>query len=139
MVRLYAQYMGLAILVIGIAGVLLGERSLLNLVNIDILEDAVHLVTGGLLAYVGFANRDLDLVKSVVGGISVMYLIVGVLGFITPNLLGLLPHGYSGFDNVLHLGIGGIGIALAWFMSESSRHYQVASTSPGKETPESGI
>lgn len=129
MIRAYAQYMGIAIIAVGVAGLLLGERSLLNLLNIDILEDVVHLLTGGLLAYVGFANRDLDLVKNVVGGISVMYLAVGMLGFITPSLFGLLPHGYSGFDNVLHLGIGGIGIAIAWFMGGSDLHHPVASSS----------
>jgi hypothetical protein len=47
--------------------------------SIIIMEDMVHLLTGGLMAYVGFANRDLDVVKSVVGGIGVMYA-VGVLG-----------------------------------------------------------
>lgn len=115
MIRFYARYMGIAIIAVGVVGLLLGERSLLN---IDILEDVVHVLTGGLLAYVGFSNLNLDLVKSVVRGMSVLYLSVGVLSFITPGLFSVLPHEYSGFDNVLHVGIGGIGIALAWFTRE---------------------
>lgn len=120
MLQAYAQYMGIAIIVIGVVGLLLGERSLLNLVNIDIVEDMVHLLTGGLMAYVGFASRDVDVVKSVVGGIGVAYLLVGVLGFIAPTLFGMLPHGYSNFDNILHLGLGATSMAVAWFMGQTN-------------------
>lgn len=119
MVRAYAQSMGIAIISIGIVGLLLGERPLLNLLNIDIMEDMVHILTGGLMAYVGFANRDLDLVKSVVGGIGMAYLLIGVLGFNTPTLFGMLPHGYSGFDNIIHLGLGATSMAAAWYMGDS--------------------
>ena len=118
MVRQYAQYMGIAIVGIGVLGLLLGEQSLLQLVNIDIVEDIVHLLTGGVMAYVGYANRDLEVVKAVVGGVGVMYLLVGVVGFITPTLFGLLPHGYSVFDNLLHLALGVVGIAVAWLWGD---------------------
>ena len=115
MVRTYAQYMGLAIFGIGVVGLLAGEQPLLQLVNIDAVEDLIHLLTGGAMAYVGYASRDIELVNRVVGGVGVAYLVVGLLGFITPTLFLLLPHGYSLFDNLLHLAIGGIGIYLAWF------------------------
>ena len=118
MVRTYAQYMGLAIFGIGVVGLLAGEQPLLQLVNIDAVEDLVHLLTGGAMAYVGYASRDVELVNRVVGGVGVAYLVVGLLGFITPTLFLLLPHGYSLFDNLLHLAIGGIGIYLAWFAGE---------------------
>jgi hypothetical protein len=55
MVGSYAGIVGVVILV-GVLGLILGEQPLLGLVNIDILEDVVHLVTGGLLAYVGFGQ-----------------------------------------------------------------------------------
>lgn len=85
MVRPYAQYMGIAIVGIGVFGLLLGEQSLLGLVNIDVVEDIVHLMTGGLMVYVGYASRDLSTVKAVVGRVGIAYLLVGVLGFIAPN------------------------------------------------------
>jgi hypothetical protein len=78
MLRPYAQFMGIAIALIGVLGLILGERSLFGLVNIDLVEDMVHLVTGGLVAYIGYANRDLASVRAVVGGVSVAYLLVGV-------------------------------------------------------------
>ncbi|MBA2252648.1 MAG: hypothetical protein H0W13_08095 [Nitrospirales bacterium] len=120
MARQYAQYMGIAIIGIGVLGLLLGEQSLLGLVNIDVMEDIVHLLTGGLMAYVGYAHRDLGVVKNVVGGVGVLYLLVGALGFVAPTLFGLLPHGYSVFDNVLHLTLGILGIAMAWFVGSQA-------------------
>jgi len=114
MIRTYAGVVGVVIILIGIVGLLLGERPLLGLVNIDLPEDIVHLVTGGLLAYVGFGQRDVGLARSVVGGLGVVYLLVGVLGFIIPMLFGLLPHGYSVVDNIIHLTLGVLSIAVAF-------------------------
>ena len=99
---------------IGVVGLVLGERSLLGVLNIDILEDIIHLVTGGLLTYVGFGQRDGGLARSVVGGLGVIYLLVGVLGFIAPALFGLLPHGYTIVDNLIHLAAGLLSIAVAF-------------------------
>jgi hypothetical protein len=39
---------------------------------------------------------------------------VGVLGFIIPMLFGLLPHGYSVVDNLIHLGLGVLSLAVAF-------------------------
>ena len=114
LVRTYAGIVGVVIILIGVLGLLLGEQSLLGLVNIDVLEDIVHLATGGLLAYVGFGQRDVGLARSVVGGLGVVYLLVGVIGFIIPFLFGLLPHGYSVVDNIIHLTLGALGVAVAF-------------------------
>ena len=116
LVRTYAGIVGVVVVLIGVVGLLLGERSLLGLVNIDILEDVVHLVTGGLLAYVGFGQRDEGLARNVVGGLGVVYLLVGVLGFAIPMLFGLLPHGYSIVDNLIHLALGGAGIVVGFLL-----------------------
>ncbi len=114
MVRAYAGIVGVSLILIGVVGLVLGERSLLGVLNIDILEDVTHLVTGGLLAYVGFGQRDVGLARSVVGGLGVIYLLVGILGFIAPALFGLLPHGYSIVDNLIHLTAGVLSIAVAF-------------------------
>ncbi|CAN5158479.1 hypothetical protein BH20ACT9_BH20ACT9_11450 [soil metagenome] len=110
MARLYARIVGVVVLLLGVLGLLLGDESLLGLINIDLFEDGVHLVTGGALTYVGFAGRD-HVVTGVVGALGAVYLVVGVLGFVLPDLFGLLPHEYSAFDNVLHLALGGLGLA----------------------------
>ena len=113
MARTYAGVVGVVVILIGVVGLLAGEEPLLGLVNIDIVEDIIHLVTGGLLAYVGLGQRDEGLARNVVGGLGVVYLLVGVLGFIIPMLLGLIPNGYSIVDNIIHLTLGVLGIAVA--------------------------
>ena len=89
--RTYAKVVGVVIVLIGIGGLALGEKSLLGVLNIDIVEDIVHLVSGGLMAFVGFRGSD-SAVRMVVGGLGVVYLLVAVLSFIVPDLFGLLPH-----------------------------------------------
>ncbi len=88
--RTYAKVVGVVIVLIGVGGLILGEQSLLGVLNIDIAEDIVHLVTGGLMAAVGFRGSD-RAVRSVVGGLGIVYLLVGVLGIFVPDMFGLLP------------------------------------------------
>ncbi len=104
-VRTFAKIAGGAVVLLGILGLLLGDEPLFGLINIDLMEDIVHLITGGLLLFVGFQSNN-DMARSVVGGIGVLYLLVGILGFIDPTLFGMLEHGYTMADNILHLVIG---------------------------------
>jgi hypothetical protein len=114
--RLYAKVVGVTIVLIGIGGVLLGEKSLFGVLNIDIAEDVVHLVTGGLMAGVGFRGSD-SAVRSVVGGLGVVYLLVAVLGFVVPDLFGLLPHEYKTvLDDLIHLSLGVLGMSVGFLL-----------------------
>ena len=115
MVRLYAQILGVVLLLVGVVGLLVGERLVLGILNADILEDIVHLITGGLLAYVGFGRTDLALARNVVLVLGIIYLVVGLLGFAVPTMFWLLPDGYTIFDNLLHLALGVASIAVALF------------------------
>lgn len=113
--RLYAKVVGVVIVLIGIGGLILGEKSLGGALNIDIGEDVIHLVTGGLMVAVGFRGTD-SAVRNVVGGLGVVYLLVGIVGFLVPDLFGLLPSEYSVVDNVLHLVLGVLGIAVGYLI-----------------------
>ncbi|HXI18088.1 MAG TPA: DUF4383 domain-containing protein [Chloroflexota bacterium] len=75
MIRRYAQYMGIAIVLIGVMGLIFGNQSLLGLLNIDIVEDVIHLVTGSLMAYVGFRGS-LGAIRAVRGiaGVALAWL-----------------------------------------------------------------
>lgn len=54
--------------------------------------------------------------------IGVIYLLVGVLGFVAPGLFGLLPaHGYIVVDNVIHLVLGILGVTVAWVVKDRAR------------------
>ncbi len=118
MVRQYAKVVGVVVVLIGVVGLILGNEDLFGQLNIDIVEDIVHLATGGLMAFVGFRSRDESAVRSVVGGLGVVYLAVGVIGFFVPMLFGLLPNGYNPLDNIIHLALGVLGIAVAWLLPQ---------------------
>jgi hypothetical protein len=112
MARLYAKVVGAVVLVLGIVGLLAGNEDLLGVINIDVVEDLVHVASGGLLLYAGY-KLAAPAVKSIVGAVGVVYLLVGVVGFVAPELGGLLPHAYSVVDNIIHLTLGILGIAVA--------------------------
>lgn len=108
--RTYGQVIGVVLLALGVVGLLSGDQ-LLGLVNIEILEDVVHLAVGAVLLYVGFMLKDAAMGRSIVTVIGVTLLLVGVIGFVSPNLFGLLPKvGYNVIDNVVHLLLGALGI-----------------------------
>src|SRR4028118_602016 len=112
--RIFAQVVGVVLLLLGIGGLLLGDGLLVGLLNIDIGEDIVHILTGGILAYVGFGQRDQNVARSVVGVLGVVYLLVGLLGFVLPFMLGLVPSGYTIGDNLVHLALGALGIVVGF-------------------------
>ncbi len=117
----YARIIGIVVLLVGVVGLLLGDaQRLLGLFNIELIEDIIHLVTGGLMAYVGFAQRDNRLARTVVGALGIVYLLVGIIGFISPTLFGLLNLDYTLADNLLHLGLGVLGIIIGYFLPDAT-------------------
>ena len=115
----YAKVVGLVVLLVGIVGLIMGDANyLLGLFNVELLEDIVHLATGGLMAYVGFVARDNRLARTVVGALGVVYLLVAILGFVDPTLFGLLNLGYTTADNILHLALGVLGIIVGFFLPD---------------------
>jgi hypothetical protein len=115
--RMYAQILGVVLLLVGVLGLILGDGLLLGILNIDVVEDIVHILTGGILAYVGFGQADEGLARNVVGALGVIYLLVGVIGFILPMLFGLIPSGYTVFDDLLHLVLGVLSLVIAFGLS----------------------
>jgi hypothetical protein len=109
----FAQILGVVLILVGLVGLVLGDRVWLGILNVDIVEDIVHLATGGLLAYVGFSGMDLSTARSVVLAVGVIYLVVGILGFLMPMMFGLIPDGYTIFDDLLHLALGVLSLAVA--------------------------
>ena len=114
--RVYATVTGASVVLIGIIGLLLGDQSLFGVLNIDLAEDAIHLVSGGALLAAGLRAQE-RVVRSVVGVIGVVYLAVGLLAFATPRMFGLIPHGYETvLDNLIHLTLGVLGIVIGFVL-----------------------
>ena len=120
-IKRFAQILGVVLILIGLVGLVLGDKVLLGILNIDIVEDIVHLATGGLLAYVGFSGMALSAARSVVLALGVVYLLVGILGFFVPTMFGLIPDGYTVFDDLLHLALGVLGLVVALSAPGGSR------------------
>ena len=113
-VKQYAQVLGVVLILVGIVGLVLGDQVWLGILNVDIVEDIVHLLTGGLLAYVGFSQTDLSTARNLVLALGVIYLVVGILGFVVPMMFGLIPHGYTLFDDLLHLALGILSLVVVF-------------------------
>jgi len=108
--RTYGQVIGVVLLVLGVVGLLSGDQ-FLGLINIEIIEDVVHLAVGAVLLYVGLMPKDAAMGRSIVTVVGATLLLVGVIGFVSPSLFGLLPKvGYNIVDNVVHLVLGALGI-----------------------------
>ena len=119
-IKRFAQILGVVLILVGIVGLILGDRVWLGILNVDIVEDIVHLATGGLLAFVGFGRTDLGTARSLVLALGVVYLLVGILGFFVPTLFGLIPSGYTVFDDLLHLALGALSLIVAFAAGGSS-------------------
>jgi hypothetical protein len=113
-VREYAQGLGVVLILIGVGEVVLGDRLLLDIPGIFYVpKDLAHLFTGGLLVYLGFRQTDEGLARTAVAGLGVAYLLVGVLGLVLPPLFEL-SNGYGRVDNIVHLLVGILSLAVAF-------------------------
>jgi hypothetical protein len=104
-----AQLFGIVFLLIGILGFVPGATPngmLLGVFPVNTLHNVVHLLFGvwGLMSARSFSGA---VTYGKVGGI--IYMFLAVLGFLSPNPMGLIPIG--GADVWLH---GVLGIALAF-------------------------
>lgn len=112
-VRLFARVFGVVLLLVGILGLVLGDKLLFGILNIDLVEDIIHVASGSLLLYVGFA-ASAPIAKALVVGLGVVYLIVTLLGFFAPDFIEKLnPSGYTILDNLIHLAVGTLAIVTA--------------------------
>ena len=112
----YGQIVGIVLVLLGVLGLVWAEPLLFGLLNVELIEDIVHLLLGVLLLYVGFANVEAPLARTIVGVVGVLLLLVGILGFIDPSFFGYLPARWTVLDNIVHLVLGLVAVAIAWLL-----------------------
>ena len=85
-VKTYCQVSGVVLLLLGVLGVLgIGIPGFLS-VN-EPTEMALHFITGGLAAWAGFTTGGYSsFAKTYAQVFGVIYLLLGIVGFIAPNL-----------------------------------------------------
>ena len=113
-VKTYCQVSGVLLLVLGVAGLLgIGIPGFLS-VN-EPTEMALHFITGGLAAWAGFtAGGYSSFAKTYAQVFGVIYLLLGIVGFIAPNL----PLGIH-LDlacNLAHLVLGAWGVYVGFMV-----------------------
>ena len=113
-VREYARALGAVLVLTGVVGLVLGERLVPNVLNLIVSKDLAHLLTGGLLAFVGFSQIGEELARTAVAALGTIYLLVGVLGLVLPAFLGPLLNGYSLEEDIIHLVVGVLSLAVAF-------------------------
>lgn len=125
--RMFVLIVGIVFLVIGVLGFIPafrfgGEDYLLGIFAVDWVHNLIHLLVGVL----GVAAYYWDRSKLYCQGLGVVYLVVGILGFIPAfifgdeMLLGLFHVNIA--DNLLHLVVGGAAAYLGFAPQFSGRH-----------------
>jgi hypothetical protein len=109
------------LILVGLVGLVLGDKLWLGILNID--NSRGHRPSGhgrpsGLCGLQ--RNGPLNGARSVVLALGVIYLVVGILGFLVPMMFGRIPDGYTIFDDLLHLALGVLGLAVTLAASGGS-------------------
>lgn len=118
MAKRFAQIVGILVFAAGLIGLFSGEGQLAGFINIDLTFDLLRMVFGALLIYAGFA-APVDTARTIVKVVGGIYVLMGIVGLFSPDMLGLLPGQLTGFDIVFHLLGGALGAVLA-LMSEKN-------------------
>jgi Domain of unknown function (DUF4383) len=129
MARTVAAVFGAVYVLVGILGFIPGlvtgsapagmesaEGNLLGIFPINAIHNVVHLAIGAALLYGSTSRPAALMVMKVVG---VTYILVGLLGFVSPDTFGLMPIG--GNDIWLHLATGAILLAVAFMDPDRNR------------------
>jgi len=109
--KLYSKVAGVVLLLVGVMGFFMNP-----LMGMDLSKrhSVVHLVSGALLAYLGFTDADASLTKNLVLLFGVVYTILGVWGFFTPMMFPFFRIYFTdALINCIHLVIGLAGLAAA--------------------------
>lgn len=105
--RTVAAVLGVVYLAAGVAGFVTASP-LFGLFEVNVLHNVVHLVFGAALLY-GVMNT--AMATNINRTVGIILVVLGILGFVIPDGLGLVPLG--GYDIWLHLASGIVLLAIS--------------------------
>lgn len=119
MAKLYAQVTGVILLALGIIGFVTGDY--VFGLNSATMEDLLHVVLGLINLYAGFSKSDSLAVKSaqILGPI---YILLAIVGFLTPSIGGLWNPDLRLVDHLIHLALGVLGIYVGYMAVSNSKN-----------------
>lgn len=112
MAKQYSKIVGVALIAVGLLGVILNEQSLFGLLHFEMVHNIVHLLTGAIGAWIGFKGSD-KAAKSFAQIFGAVYTLLALAGFFGMTGIGEAlgaMHLMDGAYNVIHLIIGGWGL-----------------------------
>ena len=90
--------LGVVLVLVGLAGFVMASP-LLGLFEVNALHNVIHIVTGALLIWASMQGMGQMMLWGKILG--VVYLVVAIVGFVMPDMFGLMT--MNMMDNVLHL------------------------------------
>jgi len=115
--RVYAVWGGALLVALGIVGLFAGIRVLA--LNSETIEDLLHVVPGGVLVWAGLRASEGQVVIWA-RFFAFLFLALGLVAFVSPDLFGLFTYELSRFDTVLHLLYGVVGVWAGWRVRSQS-------------------
>lgn len=112
MQRMVVRIYGVLIALLAVMGLFVNEGYLLGIMNADPALDWLRVGLALFLLYVGFMSEDDRLARVGLWTIGILYVGMGVLGMVDPELWGILPNGLTGFDVAFHLVTGLLAIGV---------------------------
>lgn len=112
--RTVAAVFGAIYVLVGIVGFVL-QSPLLGLFEVNALHNIVHILLGAILLY---GSMSFAAAVQTTRGVGAVLLILGILGFVIPDGLGIVPLG--GNDIWLHLATGAILLATGFMATDEA-------------------
>lgn len=118
MTKTICKILGFVFLIVGLLGFV--APTILGM-HLTLLHNVIHLISGALALYFGFAATDAA-AHTFCWVFGIVYLLIGILGFVAPGVVaGLIGHRGMGLtahdltpDNAVHIILGVIFIVAAF-------------------------
>ena len=114
MARMYCLWVGIILLILGVIGFLTPMFLTLQFTG---LHNWIHLISGAVLAYLGFTGTAVKTGAQVFG---VVYTLVGVLGFIGGGTVPVLGLPVNALYNLIHIVVGLAGVYAGFGAAEAA-------------------
>ncbi|MDR7522639.1 MAG: DUF4383 domain-containing protein [Armatimonadota bacterium] len=114
MAKTYCQWVGVILIVLGVIGFFTSEFITLQF---NTTHNLIHLISGVILAYLGFTGTS---VKVGAQAFGIIYTLVALVGFLGGgSVLGLFP--VNVLYNLIHLVIGLLGLWVGFGKPEAAK------------------
>lgn len=104
-----AKMYGILIASLAAAGILVNGH-LFDIMNTDVVLDITRIGLAFYLIYAAFISGQHRMINMALTIVGMLYVVMGVIGLVSPTLAGLLPSGLTGFDIAFHLLIGIVAV-----------------------------